>query len=213
MEGLAKRWPRQRLAVLRDVNLTLPSGALALVAGANGAGKTTFLRLLCGLLAPDAGTVSVHGTDAVSERRAYQRRVSYLPAGNTALYARLTVAQQLAFWARLAYLPRDERDARAAHVLELFDLTGLAGRRLDRLSLGQRQRVRLALAFLPPSDLLLLDEPRTSLDDAGDALLAAAVAAHRRAGGAVLWCAPRLEGEELGPDGRFLVSGGRVTEV
>jgi len=138
--------------------------------------------------------------------------VSYLPAGNTGLYARLSVAQQLRFWARLTYVPRAERAARTRAAVEAFALEDLVARRLDRLSLGQRQRVRLALAFLPRTDLLLLDEPRTSLDEAGDALLLDAVRERRAAGTCVLWCAPRLEAQELGADRRLRVSDARLVD-
>src|SRR5207245_1771342 len=125
------------------------------------------LRILAGLFLPDAGTVSLDGLDPVRQRRAYQRRLGFLAAGQGALYARLTVKGHLAYWARLALLPA--RDRRLAVILALgqFDLLALAANRVDRLSTGQRQRVRLAMAFLHDPDVVLLDEPSNSLDEVG----------------------------------------------
>jgi ABC-2 type transport system ATP-binding protein len=132
----------------------------------------------------------VHGLDPAAARREVQRRVGYLSAGGTALYARLTAAQHLRLWARLAFVPREAIPRRAAAVIDEFGLRDILGRRMDRLSQGQRQRVRLALAFLPEPDLLLLDEPETSLDADGRQRLRGALDAARDRGAAAIWCAP-----------------------
>lgn len=175
--------------MLLDVDLDLDDGRLAFVGGHNGVGKTTLLRLLAGLLAPDAGTIAVGGVDA-RRRRAYQRSVAYAGAGNAGLHARLTVTQHLQLWARLAFVPPAQRAQRTTAVVDGFGLGDVLGRRTDRLSMGQRQRVRLALAFLPEARLVLLDEPATSLDDPGRGQLEAAVQRARARGAAVVWCAP-----------------------
>ena len=161
--------------MLAGVGLRLPAGMLAFIGGSNGAGKTTLLRLLCGLLEPDAGTVRVHGVLPQADRRAYQRRIAYLSAGNSGLYARLTVRQHLDLWARMTFIPPSERPDRIASALDRFDLGVFARRRADRMSMGQRQRLRIAMALLPPADVLLLDEPTTSLDADGAQRLQAAV--------------------------------------
>ncbi len=145
------------------------------------------------------------------DRRRYQQRVSYAPAGNAGLYARLTVRQHLAVWARLAFVPPREQTPRVEAALRAFALEPLVARRLDRLSMGQRQRVRLALAFLPGARLVLLDEPATSLDADGIAMLEAALDAHLRAGGGALWCDPFVDG--AGPalaDRRYVVRSGAL---
>ena len=179
------------------------------VAGGNGAGKTTLLRLLAGLLDPDEGEVRLHGIDPRRDRRAYQRRIAYVSAGNAGLYARLTVERHLALWARLAFVPPEDRERRVAGVLRAFDLHGLRGRRVDRLSMGQRQRLRLGLAFLPDASLLLLDEPHTSLDEHGDAILAGALRARLAMGAAALWCSPGAH-THLTPDEALVMRGGRL---
>jgi ABC-type multidrug transport system ATPase subunit len=195
--------------VLDGAGLIVARGRLVHVGGGNGAGKTTLLRVLAGLLDPDAGAVRVEGIDPLERRRDYQRRVSYVSAGNAGLYARLTVERQLALWARLAFVAPEERERRIGGILRAFGLDGLRGRRVDRLSMGQRQRLRLGLAFLPPARLLLLDEPHTSLDAEGDATLAAALRAHLAMGGAAVWCSPEPH-RSLAPDQAFVVRAGRL---
>jgi ABC-2 type transport system ATP-binding protein len=95
--------------------------------------------------------------------------------------------------------------------LEEFALGELAGRRVDRMSMGQRQRLRLALAFLATPDVALLDEPLTSLDDEGAALLRGALAKLRARGGAVLWCSPRPEPLGGPFDAAWTLEAGKLT--
>ena len=122
----------------------------------------------------------------------------------------MTVRQHLEYWSRLALVPREQRNECVEQSIERFALGALAGRRLDRMSMGQRQRVRVAMAFLHRPALLLLDEPATSLDEDGLTALLAAVAEHRRSGGSTLWCSPG--GDELGQrvDLRLRLASGRL---
>src|SRR4051812_22672889 len=186
LSGIVKRWPGAATPVLDDVDVIVRSGEVVGVTGRNGAGKTTLLRVAAGLLLPDEGTVRVDGMDPERERDACQERIGYLSAGNSGLYGRLRVEQHLEFWARLALIPRSRRRTAIAEVRETFALDELCGKRVDRLSMGQRQRVRIALAFLHRPDLLLLDEPRTSLDAEGARLVAAALQSVVARGGAAL---------------------------
>jgi ABC-2 type transport system ATP-binding protein len=167
------------------------------VGGRNGVGKTTLLRILSGILLPDDGNVRALGVDARADRRTYQRHVGFLSAGDRGLYARLAVRWQLEYWARIAFVPRAEREDVVAAAVEDFGLGPFMNRRVERLSLGQRQRVRLALAFLHEPCIALLDEPANSLDDEGVAALQKAAAAVTYRGGVVVWCSP--------PGGRDLI--------
>jgi ABC-type multidrug transport system ATPase subunit len=196
VDTVTKRWPRQGDAVLRDIDLMLAPGQLAWLSGENGAGKTTLLRVIAGIIAPDRGTVCVCGLQAGSERREYQRLIGLLTAGNSGLYARMTVRQHLDYWGRLAMMPAKERIERVDEFIERFTLGTLAKRRMDRMSMGQRQRVRIAMTFLHRPRLILLDEPANSLDTEGREVLIGAVERHQSEGGATLWCSPA--GDELG---------------
>jgi ABC-type multidrug transport system ATPase subunit len=189
VEGITKRWEK-RPPLFADVDLAFPSGASIALIGPNGAGKTTFLRLLAGMIDPDAGTVTIDGLHPRRDRRAFARRIGFLSAGNGGLYARLTVARQLDLWGRLSLLEPQVRAAAIEASLARFELHELAGRRVDRISMGQRQRVRLALAFLHGPRVVLLDEPWNSLDDRGSTLLGDAIAEFTRGGGVVVCCTP-----------------------
>ena len=136
------------------------------------------------------GARPVRRFDLESEPQQCKRRLGVLPAGNSGLYARLTTRQQLEFWCRLAFVPPHARERAVLGAIERFGLTALAESRLDRISMGERQRVRLAMAFLHAPDLVLLDEPRTSLDAAGLARLVEAIEDLRSRGGSALWCSP-----------------------
>jgi len=209
--GLGKRWRTGAEAwVLRDVELSLAAGTVAWVGGANGTGKTTLLRMLSGILAPDEGQVCFRGLDGDRERRAYQRQVGLVSAGDRALYARLRVRHHLELWMGLAFVPRAQQRDRLEEAAAAFGLTELLERRADRLSLGQRQRVRLALATLHRPGLLLLDEPANSLDDEGLSLLRDAVRSVTVGGGVVVWCSPPHERETIGSDAAFLIASGRL---
>ena len=212
VDSVTKRWPRVPVPVLDAVDLEIPPGRVVGVLGANGAGKTTLLRVIAGLIAPDEGRVRVAGIEHEEDRPAYQQRLSLLPAASAGLYARLTVAHHLTYWARLSFLPFERRRAAVEEAMEAFGLAHLAKQRVDRMSMGQRQRVRLAMTFLPHPDLVLLDEPRNSLDRAGVAMLAEAVGATAARGGAVIWCAPT--GEEVGIDldRYYEIADGRIEE-
>lgn len=208
--GVSKTWRNRTRPVLDGVDLDLGEGTVTWVSGDNGAGKTTLLRIACGLLAPDRGRVTVRCFDLESEPQQCKRRLGFLPAGSSGLYARLTTRQQLEYWSRLAFVPSRERERVVQGAIERFGLTKLAGSRLDRISMGERQRVRLAMAFLHAPDLVLLDEPRNSLDSAGLALLVDAIEELRSRGGAALWCSPSGDTLPLAADAELLVRGGRL---
>src|SRR5262249_28823687 len=131
-------------------------------------------------------------------------------AGNSGLYARLTVVQNLEFWAGVSMVARKRRRALIERALERMALGELADRRVDRLSMGQRQRIRIAMGFLHDPTVVLLDEPHTSLGDAGVELVDAAIGALASAGGAVLWCSPAAEQLPLRADARYLLQQGKV---
>jgi heme ABC exporter ATP-binding subunit CcmA len=214
LHGITKRWPGAEHPVLNDVTLVLDPGTAAHLSGSNGVGKTTLLRIAAGLIRPEAGRVRLGDLDIEADRTSFHRRIGFLAAASTGLYARLTVRDHLRFWSRVALMESDERRPACERVLGAFELRSLADRRVDRLSMGQRQRVRLAGAVLHDPTVVMLDEPMTSLDEEGSALLAAEVERIRRAGGAVVLCAP--SGDAAGPvdfDRRLVLREGRLVST
>jgi ABC-2 type transport system ATP-binding protein len=208
LDRLERRWGEQ--PILQGANLRLEAGTTAWLGGANGVGKTTLLRVTSGLITAHGGTVRLCGLDPQRDRREFQRRLGYLSAGDRGLYARLTVTQNLEFWAGLTLIPRAARTTFVGRAIARFDLREMAGRRVDRLSMGQRQRVRLAMTFLHEPTVVLLDEPHTSLDDPTLDLLDAAIAELTARGGAVLWCSPAAAQLPLRADLRYLLVDGEV---
>jgi ABC-2 type transport system ATP-binding protein len=210
LDGIVKRWKGMERPVLDAVDLHVDAGHVVAVSGRNGTGKTTLLRIAAGLIRPEAGEVRVGGLDPETNRRAFQRTIGFVSAGNAALYARLTVEHHLGMWARLAMVPRSERDAAVARTLDLFALHELRGKRVDRLSMGQRQRLRLGLGFLHEPELVLLDEPENSLDEEAVRLLVSAIDGVRARGGAAVVCSPSGAHDALAFDGRYLLADGRL---
>ncbi len=148
-------------SVLNNITLELYPG-LTLILGSNGCGKSTLLRILSGLIKADSGQLLLEG--AVLKEPPYQR-IGHL-GHSLMLYADLTVAENLHFFANLLNAPLPNRE-----IYEKWDLTKILGKRVRALSRGQQLRVSLARAFLNNPLILLLDEPSSALDDQSFKLL------------------------------------------
>ncbi len=153
------------VVALRSLDLEIPPGITGLV-GANGAGKTTFLRILLGLLHPTAGQVRVLGADPGTEPLDVRGRVGYMPEGNC-LPSDQTAADFVAYAAELAGVPAGEARRRASETLFLVGLEEERFRYLGDFSTGMRQRVKLAQSIVGDPSLVLLDEPASGLDPEG----------------------------------------------
>jgi ABC-type multidrug transport system ATPase subunit len=214
-DGVWRHWGRgkKRWAVLRGVDLHVAPGSSVGIAGRNGAGKTTLLRIGTGILTPDQGTVTIDGLRSDRNWREYHRRLGFLSAGDRGLYARFSVRGHLKYATRLAFMPRSARAAAIEAAVVRFGLNDLATRRADRLSQGQRQRLRLALTFVHQPKVLLLDEPGNSLDEEGLAMLAGATEDVLARGGAAIWCSPMGEAQTVQFDRRLVIEDGTLRPV
>ena len=213
LRGVTKRWHKSQAPVLEDVDLTLDIGTRTWIGGRNGAGKTTLMRIAAGLIDPDRGRAQVWGHGVGENRRRYQRLVSFLPAGDRGLYARLSVRDQLDFWARIALLPPKQVRALVEQTIDAFDLRELAERRVDRMSMGQRQRLRIAMTFMTDPEIVLLDEPLTSLDAEGATILDRALDDLIGRGGTLLWCSPSGERLDRDFDEHWLLERGKLVRA
>lgn len=159
VRGLVKRYGGR--AVVDNVSLTVARGEIAGFLGPNGSGKTTSIRLMCGLLDPDAGTGTVLGHDIRRARRRIKAEVGYMTQ-KFSLYEDLTVAENLAFVAGLHRLP--DQAGRVRDTLADLGLTHRRGQLAGTLSGGWKQRLALAAALMHDPALLMLDEPTAGVD-------------------------------------------------
>ncbi|AXH98058.1 ABC transporter ATP-binding protein [Ornithinimicrobium avium] len=188
--------------VLHDVDLTVRAGTTTAVLGGSGSGKTTLLRVISGFLRPTTGSVSIGGRVVADEHTLVppeRRGIGYVRQDG-GLFPHLTVAGNIAFGLPRPAIGRRDRHhrERIAELLELVELPPeVAGRRPDQLSGGQQQRVALARALAPHPDLVLLDEPFSSLDTALRAATREATARALRAAGATAVLVTHDQGEAL----------------
>jgi ABC-2 type transport system ATP-binding protein len=159
--GLSRHFGRHR--ALDALDLEVPAGSIYGLLGANGAGKTTFIRLVTGFLLPTAGGLRVGGLSPASEPTRVQARIGYVME-TSRLYPELRVAGFLRFLAAVRGLVGRERAAAVERALERFELGPVAGRPIGNLSKGYQQRVSLAQAFLCDPPLVIVDEPTGGLD-------------------------------------------------
>lgn len=145
------------------IDLQIERGRIFGFLGPNGSGKTTAIRMLCGLLTPSAGEVTVLGRAIPGEAEHLRREIGYMTQ-KFSLFTDLSTLENLRFMASIYGLPRSRRKARIEEVLGQFSLQELRTRRLDAMSGGQRQRVALAVATLHEPTLLFLDEPTSAVD-------------------------------------------------
>jgi ABC-2 type transport system ATP-binding protein len=159
VRGLAKVLGGRR--VIEDFSIDVPTGHVFGFLGPNGSGKTTTIRMLCGLLTPDAGSGRCLGYDIIQESAAIKREVGYMPQ-RFGLYEDLSIRENLSFVARLYGLPEARR--RVEEMLERLGLRERARQLAGYLSGGWKQRLALAACLLHAPRLLLLDEPTAGVD-------------------------------------------------
>jgi ABC-2 type transport system ATP-binding protein len=159
--GLSRHFGGHR--ALEGLDLEIPSGTIFGLLGANGAGKTTFIRLVTGYLLPSAGTVHVGGVSPAELPTLVQARIGYVME-TSRLYPELRVRGLLRFLAAARGLARAQREPAVDRVIERFALGAVAARLVGNLSKGYQQRVSLAQAFLHDPPLVIVDEPTGGLD-------------------------------------------------
>jgi len=160
-EGLRKVFGT--LAAVEALDLTVERGEVFGLLGPNGSGKTTTIRMLTGLMAPTSGRAWVDGVDVNVSPEQVRRRIGYM-SQRFGLYDDLTVAENMAFYADVYRVPRQERDQRMPELLGFSNLTPFQNRLARNLSGGMRQKLGLACALIHTPRLLFLDEPTTGVD-------------------------------------------------
>lgn len=157
--------------VLNDVSMHIPEGEIVGLIGASGAGKTTMIKLACGLLAPESGKVYTLDKNPVSHRKLYKNNVSTFIAGVPLLCRDDTVSQGFELIRSMYRIEKSEFDKRYKELSERLDFVKYENQPVKNLSLGQRMRSELGAALIYDPKLLLLDEPNVGLDENGKAAL------------------------------------------
>jgi ABC-2 type transport system ATP-binding protein len=208
-KSVTKRFSAKGAPALDHIDLTIKAGRMTGLVGPDGAGKTTMIRILAGLITPDAGEVSVLGASSSNSDRA---GIGYMPQ-RFGLYEDLTVIENLMLYADLRGLPKIDRRGSFARLLDFTDLERFQDRLAGKLSGGMKQKLGLACALVRQPKLLLLDEPGVGVDPISRRELWAMVNALIGDGVGVLWStsyldeAERCDDVHLLHEGKLLYSG------
>jgi ABC-2 type transport system ATP-binding protein len=206
VRGLCKRFDRP---AVDGLDLTIRKGEFYGLLGPNGAGKTTTLRMVAGLLKPDAGSIAVFGIDALADP-VEAKRITAWVSDEPMIYDKLTPYEYLEFVAGLWSIDTGEAEQRANELLDWLGLRPHAHERCEGFSKGMRQKVALAGALVHDPMLIILDEPLTGLD-AGSARQVKNVLRERvAAGGTVIMTTHILEVAERMADRIGVIAGGRL---
>jgi ABC-2 type transport system ATP-binding protein len=149
---------------LKGFSLNISRGEVFALLGPNGSGKSTTLKLISTVLLPDRGAILVNGAETRHEPRRVRQQVGFALASERSFFPRLTVRENLDFFAALENIPRCERRQRIQSVLSAIQLDSHAGKQVMKLSSGLQQRLGIARALIKQPRVLLLDEPTRSLD-------------------------------------------------
>jgi ABC-2 type transport system ATP-binding protein len=204
VKDLARRYGD--VVALDGLSFAVEPGQLFGFVGPNGAGKTTTMRIVLGVLEPDAGEVRWRGRPVDLATRA---RFGYMPE-ERGLYPKMRVRDQLAYFASLHGLGRREAAAATEHWLERLGIADRAGDRVETLSLGNQQRVQLGAALVHGPELLVLDEPFSGLDPVGVDVLSGVLRELADEGVPVIFSSHQLELVERLCESVAIINGGRL---
>ena len=207
ISGLTKRFAG--VAAVDGLDLVIPRGEFHALLGPNGAGKTTTLRMVAGLLAADAGRISVLGHDVATDATAAKRVLAFLP-DDPLVYDKLDALEYLEFVAGLWSLPGDVAARRAEELLRWLDLRPQARQRAEGYSRGMRQKLALAGALIHEPQVLILDEPLTGLDAAAARQVKDLLLERVRVGGTVILTTHILEIAERLAERISIIQRGRI---
>lgn len=212
LEGLTKAYARGAKPAVDGVNLHVRRGEIFGFIGPNGAGKTTTIKMLCGILVPDAGRVEINGVDMARDPIAAKRGFCYVPDVHDT-YDRLTGQEYLNFIADVYGVDTKTRQERAAKYLEMFEIADAAGEQIKSYSHGMKQKLLITAALLPAPPLWVLDEPMTGLDPKSAALLKDEMRAHTAEGNSVFFSTHVLDVAERLCDRIGIINDGHLIAV
>jgi len=206
VRGLQKRFPGAPAAALDQLTTTMRAGTITGLVGPDGAGKTTFLRALAGLLSATAGEIRVLGLDPCAQSSELREQIGYMPQ-KFGLYEDLSVMENLTLYADLRNVVGAEREAAFQRLLAFTDLAAFTDRRAGKLSGGMKQKLGLACSLLGHPKVLLLDEPGVGVDPISRRELWKMVRTLSQDGMTVVWSTAYLDEAEQCDDVRMMADG------
>lgn len=204
LSGVTKSYGALR--ALDDVSFVVRPGRLTGFVGGNGAGKTTAMRIILGVLAKDSGVVSLDGTELTASDR---RRFGYMPE-ERGLYPKMKVREHITYLARLHGFSKADAASRASDLLERLGLGERLNDAVETLSLGNQQRAQIAAALVHDPDVLILDEPFSGLDPLAVDVVAGVLQQRAAAGAPVLFSSHQLDVVERLCDDLVIIAGGSI---
>lgn len=192
-----------------DVSFTLNPGEIVGFLGPNGAGKTTTIKLLTGLLEPTAGEARIAGYDIQTSPLEAKARIGYVP-DTPNLYGKLKAGEYLRFVGRLYKVPPDQVEERMRLMLDMFELTDVAGNYLDTFSHGMQQKVAITGAFLHDPMIVFMDEPTVGLDPRSARLIKDLMIRNRDRGKTIFFSTHILEIAQSMCDRVIIINKGRI---
>ena len=206
-QGLRKSYGARAAVV--DVSLHVNAGEVLGLLGPNGAGKSTTVGMLCGLVTPDAGSVTIAGTGIAADANAFKRRIGLVPQ-DLALYEDYSALANLELFGALYGLPHALLKQRAAAVLALVGLADRAGDKPATFSGGMKRRLNIACALVHDPDVLLLDEPTAGVDPQSRNAIFDSLEALKAQGKALVYTTHYMEEAERLADRIVVIDHGRV---
>ena len=203
---LVKRFGPQGAEALKSVTMQVSSGSITGLVGPDGAGKTTLIRIMAGLLQPSDGEVRVNGLDPLTQSGALRETIGYMPQ-KFGLYEDLSVQENLELYADLRNVVGKEREKSFENLLRFTDLTSFTDRHAGKLSGGMKQKLGLACTLLGSPKVLLLDEPGVGVDPISRRELWKMVRELSRSGMTVVWSTAYLDEAELCDEVHLMAQG------
>jgi sodium transport system ATP-binding protein len=148
---------------VKNVSFTCQPGRVFSLLGANGAGKTTILRMLATIYKPTSGSIHVCGIDSSQHPTEIRKKIGFL-TGSTAMYARLTPNELIKYFADLYSMESSQFEARKKYLFDLLDVNSFANKRIGKLSTGMKQRVSICRTMIHDPEVVVFDEPTSGLD-------------------------------------------------
>lgn len=199
------------LLAVEDFTMEIPQGRITILAGPDGAGKSSLIRMLIGLVPRSRGELSKQGQTILNDFRPITRTVGYMPE-RFSLYSDLSVAENLRFFGQIHGLTGKEIQRRSHDLLERTGMSNFTGRRAGQLSGGMKQKLALSCILLAAPELILLDEPTTGVDPLSRIEFFSIIETLRDEGKTILLATPYLDEAERGDRIVFMKKGRKLSE-